>query len=37
VHKALVRLREEGLVTWESGTLGTLRPLVASVPFGVLD
>lgn len=28
VHTTLLRLRDRGLVTWEYGTRGTLRPLV---------
>lgn len=30
-HRELVRLRELGLVTWDEGRTGTLRPTVAVV------
>src|SRR5690349_10765266 len=30
----LLGLRERDLVTWDEGRTGTLRPLVAPVPFG---
>ena len=30
----LCNLRNAGLVTWEDGRQGTLRPLVRAVPFG---
>lgn len=32
VHGHLIALRDAGLVTWEDGTRGTLRALVAPVP-----
>lgn len=32
-HDHLVRLRDRGLVAWEPTLQGTLRPLVAPVPF----
>jgi DNA-binding HxlR family transcriptional regulator len=31
LHQHLHRLKDEGLVTWEPGKLGTLRPLVSVV------
>jgi hypothetical protein len=34
VHNSLFRLRQLGLVSWEDGRQGTLRPLVRPVPFG---
>ena len=33
-HHHLTLLREEGLVDWEPGKTGTLRPLVRVIPFG---
>ncbi len=33
-HRDLTRLRSEGLVTWDDGRHGTLRPLVRRVPWG---
>lgn len=32
IHGHLVELRRDGLVTWEYGTMGTLRPLVHLAP-----
>lgn len=34
VHSCLLRLRAEGLVTWEEGQAGTLRPTAAFVDLG---
>jgi DNA-binding IclR family transcriptional regulator len=34
VHGHLVNLRDLGLVRWEDGKVGTLRPAVRVVPFG---
>ncbi len=33
-HMSLLALRSLGLVTWDEGKQGTLRPLVREVPFG---
>ena len=31
VHSCLLRLRDEGLVTWEEGQAATLRPTIAPI------
>ena len=33
-HYHLCTLRDAGLVAWEEGLAGTLRPLVRAIPFG---